>query len=157
MRRSVHVQLVLLPMLATATVATAQPGPQDPSPPPPDPAQQQPAPIDPSQQMPDMGDLGDGGNAPGMTDPTLSPPGMTPTTEEGQQMGEASLCNQPETWPLYNQELGVPPYECTQVVSVCDDPVTWNSYQCGGVHWGGGAGFHVIRGGFGHYFGTGGG
>jgi hypothetical protein len=67
MRRSTVVQLTLLPMLATAAVAAAQPGPDDPLPQDPDAATSTSAPVEPT-------------DAPG--DIVIEPPGMTPSIIE---------------------------------------------------------------------------
>lgn len=69
-------------------------------------------------------------------DMDISPPGLTPVTEP--QLAPPD-CGDPATWPEQNQQLGVPPDSCRR------------SYGVFRLHGG------VIRGGFGHYFGTGGG
>ncbi len=130
MRRSASVTLVLLPMLATAAVATAQPGPQD----------GEPMPSQP-QQAAQPGD-----------DTDISPPGMTPVSDpqsfdaplvpifDGDQgYVPAPRCEDPYTWDPRARELGIPPEDCER---------TYGAFH---LHVG------VIRGGFGHYFGTGGG
>lgn len=128
MRRSASVTLVLLPMLATAAVAAAQPGPQDGEPMP-----------SPPQQGAQPGD-----------DTDIAPPGMTPTSdpesfepgpyfEDDQVYVPAPRCEDPYTWNQRDRDLGIPPGDCER---------TYGAFR---LHVG------VIRGGFGHYFGTGGG
>ena len=67
-----------------------------------------------------------------MTDPELSPPGMTPVMNgldgqgEGQVLESGVVCNDPQTWPQENQQLGAPPYACQAAFPRCDDPNTWS-------------------------------
>ena len=98
MRRSTVVQLTLLPMLAVAAVAAADPGP------------------------------------PGMTEPVLSPPGMTPTADECQVDPDNVRCD-----PSYFDA------DVADCLAEPDDPA------CAVATVGGGT---VVRGGFGVYFWT---
>jgi hypothetical protein len=108
------VKLTILPVLATAAAAAA-----DPDPPPL-------APDDPYTQEP---------APPGMSEPTLAPPGMTPTQEECEADPENTMCA-PEYFLVTSCNPNDPAYDP-------DDPDCYPyTYVVGGI----------VRHGFGHYF-----
>jgi hypothetical protein len=132
-RRSTVVQLTLLPMLASAAVAAADPPGAD------APIEGAP-PADPSLQPPGMAPVIDAAAPP--ADPPLQPPGMAPMADPAA--------------PPMSIDLAPPGMTPTITELDCDDDPSWRLRPDCDLYDDGAPG-GVIRGGFGSYFWSGGG